>query len=309
MSAALIRTPANGAQTRHDGSMKALLHEARLMLVALQFLTRVPVPAWVGFEPEWLQGCMRYFPLIGALVGGAGALVLAVAAYWWPPMVAVVLSIAFTVWLTGGFHEDGLADTCDALGGTVSRERALIIMKDSRIGSYGALGLILTLSLKAAVLSSLATPLFNELGSAESSHVHQVLLAWTMMGLIWCHAASRLVPVCLTRVLAYAGDLDHAKAKPLAMQVSRVNVIAAVLVTALIALAMCAWWGFTAWPVGTLLLALMKSAALMLFGAAVCARWFSKRLGGFTGDTLGASQQITEVLGLLAWLAVVHPVA
>lgn len=289
--------------------MKALLHELRLMLIALQFLTRVPVPAWVGFEPSWLQGCMRYFPLIGALVGLAGALVLAATAFWWPPAVAVVLSMAFTVWLTGGFHEDGLADTCDGLGGAVSRERALTIMKDSRIGSYGALGLILMLLLKAAVLASLATPLFNELDSAESSHVRQVLLAWTMMAMIWCHAASRLVPVCLTRVLPYAGDLDHAKAKPLAMQVSWANVIAAVLVTSLIAGAMVFWWGYTAWPVGTLLSALLKSSLVMLLGAAVCARWFSKRLGGFTGDTLGASQQITEVMGLLAWLAVVHPVA
>jgi adenosylcobinamide-GDP ribazoletransferase len=243
------------------------------------------------------------------LVGVAGALVLAASAFWWPPVVAVVLSMAFTVWLTGGFHEDGLADTCDGLGGAVSRERALIIMKDSRIGSYGALGLILMLLLKACVLASLATPLFNELGSAESSHVHQVLLAWTMMAMIWCHTASRLVPVCLTRVLPYAGDLDHAKAKPLAMQVSWANVGATLLVTGLIALVMTVWWGYTAWPVGTLQSALTKSTLAMLLGGAVCARWFSKRLGGFTGDTLGASQQISEVMGLMAWLAVVHPVA
>lgn len=288
--------------------MTALMHELRLVLIALQFLTRVPVPAWVGFEPAWLQACMRYFPLIGAFIGLCGALVLAATAFWWPPLVAVVLSMAFTVWLTGGFHEDGLADTCDGLGGAVSRERALTIMKDSRIGSYGALGLVLMLMLKAAVLSSLATPLFNELDSAESSHVRQVLLAWTMAAMIWCHVASRLVPVCLTRVLPYAGDLDHAKAKPLAMQVSWLNVSAAVLLTGLVALGMVCWWGFTALPVGTLLSALLKSTVAMILGAAVCARWFKRRLGGFTGDTLGASQQITEVMGLLAWLAVVHPV-
>ncbi|WP_200883525.1 adenosylcobinamide-GDP ribazoletransferase [Aquabacterium sp. NJ1] len=289
--------------------MKALLHEIRLSLIALQFLTRVPVPGWVGFEPTWLQGCLRYFPLIGALVGLAGALVLAATAFWWPPAVAVVLSMAFTVWLTGGFHEDGLADTCDGLGGAVSRERALTIMKDSRLGSYGALGLILMLLLKAAVLASLATPLFNELDSAESSHVRQVLLAWTMMAMIWCHAASRLVPVCLIRFLPYAGDLDHAKAKPLAMQVSWPNLLAAVVVTGAVAGLMWLWFSFTGWPEGTLLAAMLKSTLAMVLGAVVCARWFHKRLGGFTGDTLGASQQITEVLGLMAWLAVVHPVA
>jgi adenosylcobinamide-GDP ribazoletransferase len=289
--------------------MKALIHEVRLLLVALQFLTRVPVPAWVGFEPLWLQSCLRYFPLVGALVGLAGALVLAATAAWWPPSVAVVLSMAFTVWLTGGFHEDGLADTCDALGGTVSRERALEIMKDSRIGSYGTLGLVLMLGLKAAVLVSLATPLFTELNSAESSHVHQVLLAWTMMALIWCHAASRLVPVWLIRLLPYGGDAAHAKAKPLAMQVSTSGAVLATFMTALVAVVMWLWLAWTGWPTGTLLTALGQSALAMVVGMAVCGHWFKRRLGGFTGDTLGASQQITEVLGLLAWLAVVHPVA
>jgi adenosylcobinamide-GDP ribazoletransferase len=221
----------------------------------------------------------------------------------------VVLSMAFTVWLTGGFHEDGLADTCDALGGTVSRERALEIMKDSRIGSYGTLGLVLMLGLKAAVLVSLATPLFTELNSAESSHVHQVLLAWTMMALIWCHAASRLVPVWLIRLLPYGGDAAHAKAKPLAMQVSTSGAVLATFMTALVAVVMWLWLAWTGWPTGTLLTALGQSALAMVVGMAVCGHWFKRRLGGFTGDTLGASQQITEVLGLLAWLAVVHPVA
>jgi len=288
--------------------MKALAHELRLLLIALQFLTRVPVPAWVGFEPLWLQSCLRYFPVVGALVGMAGALVLAATAAWWPPAVAVVLSMAFTVWLTGGFHEDGLADTCDALGGTVSRERALEIMKDSRIGSYGALALILMLGLKGAVLAALATPLFNELGSAEASHVHQVLLAWTMMALVWCHAASRLVPVVLIRCLPYGGDMAHAKAKPLAMQVSTTGVLLAAFNTALVAGLMWLWLAWTGWPTGTLLTALWQSTLAMALGALVCGRWFKRRLQGFTGDTLGASQQITEVMGLLAWLAVVHPV-
>lgn len=289
--------------------MKALLHEIRLCLIALQFLTRVPVPAWVGFEAGWLQACMRYFPLIGGLVGLAGALVMVAAAAWWPPAVAVVLSMAFTVWLTGGFHEDGWADTCDGLGGSVSRERALTIMKDSRIGAYGSLGLILMLGLKATVLASLATPLVNELNDAASSQIRQVLLAWTMMALIWCHAASRLVPVWLTRFLPYAGDVDHAKAKPLAMQVSWSVAGMATLATALVALLMSLWLGYTAWPVGTLWRAMAYSGVAMCLGALFCAHWFKRRLGGFTGDTLGASQQITEVMGLMAWLLVVHPVA
>lgn len=287
----------------------ALRHELRIFFTALQFLTRLPVPAWVGWQPQWLQSALRHFPLVGAVVGAWGALVLAGAALWWPPAVAVVLSMAATVWLTGAFHEDGWADSCDALGGHVSRERALAIMKDSRIGAYGAIGLVLMLGLKAAVLVSLLTPRLQELGSAETSHVRQVLLAWTMMALVWCHTLSRLVPVLLIRLLPYAGDADHAKAKPLAMQASGGQLLAAAGLTALVAVLMWCWLAQAGWPTGTLLQAIGHTLLATAIGTALCLRTLRRRLGGFTGDTLGASQQLCEVLALLAWLSVVHPVA
>src|SRR5690606_30226065 len=87
--------------TRRGRMRRWLAREIRLLLIALQFLTRVSIPAWVGYEPAWLQTCARYYPVVGALIGLCGALVLAAAASWWPPAVAVVLSMAFTVWLTG----------------------------------------------------------------------------------------------------------------------------------------------------------------------------------------------------------------
>ena len=273
--------------------MNAILHEARLLLTAVQFLTRVPIPRWVGYQPEWLQGCLRYFPVVGSLIGLAGALALALAAAWWPPAVAVVLSMACTVWLTGSFHEDGWADTCDALGGTVSRERALEIMKDSRIGTYGSVGLILMLGLKAVVLVSLSTPLWPDMVSA-------------MMALIWCHTASRLVPVWLIRLMPYGGDAAHAKAKPLAMQVTNTGVIIATLLTLLLAAALWGALAYSGRPTAALVSDVLQSLVVMAVGAAFCAHWFMRRLGGFTGDTLGASQQITEVLGLLTWLMATH---
>ncbi len=288
--------------------LRGLILELRLFFTALQFFTRVPIPAWVGFEPIWLQACVRYFPLVGALVGAFGALVLAAASLWWPPAVAVALSLASTVWLTGGFHEDGWADTCDGLGGAVSRARALEIMKDSRLGAYGGLGLVLMLGLKASVLTALLSPLLSEMSDAASSRVHQVLLAWTVMGLFWAHTLSRLVPVLLTALLPYGGDPDHAKAKPLALAASQVSVLMAVVVTVLVAGGLIAWLGVIGWPVPTLLRCLMWSSLAALVVTAWCARWFQRRLGGFTGDTLGASQQLAEVACLLAWLAVVHPV-
>ena len=104
-----------------------LVHELRLFFVALQFFTRVPVPRWVGFEPDWQNQCARHFALIGVFVGVVAAVVLWAASWLLPLPVAVLLSIAATMLLTGGFHEDGWADTCDGLGGAVSRERALEI--------------------------------------------------------------------------------------------------------------------------------------------------------------------------------------
>ena len=287
---------------------RALVHELRLFWLALQFLTRVPVPAWVGWQPEWMPASMRHFPLVGALVGLFGAALLALASAWWPPSVAVGLSMAATIWLTGGFHEDGWADTCDGLGGAVSREKALLIMKDSRLGTYGALGLILLLGLKATVLVELLTPGLHELDSARTSQIHQVLLLWTSMGLIWAHALSRLVPVLLTRLLPYAGDVEHAKAKPLALAVATPHVWATAANTGVVAAAMGLFFVLDGWPLRTLLTALswgLLGAALVL---AFCLAWLKRRLGGFTGDTLGASQQLAELAILLAWLQVVHPV-
>ena len=137
-----------------------LHHELRLFLVAVQFFTRVPVPAWVGFSPVWLQASARHFPGVGLCVGMLGAAVLAGASGLTSPAVAVVLSMMATVVLTGAFHEDGLADTCDALGGHVSRARALEIMKDSRIGAFGAMALVLGLVSKIALLAVVGGAIF-----------------------------------------------------------------------------------------------------------------------------------------------------
>lgn len=256
-------------------------HELRLLGVALQFLTRVPVRI-ANFDPDWLHDSARHFPLVGVLVGLVGASVLWTATLLWPVPVAVLLSMAATLWLTGGFHEDGLADTCDGLGGAVSRDRALAIMKDSRLGSYGALGLLLTLGLKAAALSALAG--------------HAIELA--AASLVLAHAASRACAVALLSALPYGGDAQHAKARPMAQPTGRVAFVVAATWVMLLAAA-----ASVALPVQFCLVRL--SAALL--GSAVvtfvCAVWFLRRLGGYTGDALGATQQWTELAIYLALLA------
>jgi adenosylcobinamide-GDP ribazoletransferase len=262
------------------GLVTRALHELRLACVALQFLTRVPVPRWVGFDPAWLQACLRHFPLVGAAVGAWAATVLWAALALWPPAVAAALSVLATVWLTGAFHEDGLADTCDGLGGAVSRARALEIMKDSRIGSYGAVGLVLALVLKVAVVAALAD------GGAAAAAA----------ALVWGHAASRAAPVLLVWRLPYAGDPEHAKAKPLATQIGGEGVTVALAWLGMLAVALPGPWPALRAP-------LALSAVAGLLATLWCARWLRRRLGGFTGDTLGATQQIVELAILLAWLA------
>ncbi len=263
--------------------MSFLLHELRLFFIALQFFSRCPTPGWVGFEPVWLQQCARHFPAVGFFIGSFAGLVLWLALWIWPPTVAVGLSMAASVWLTGGFHEDGWADTCDGLGGSVSRERALTIMKDSRIGSYGSLGLILMLGLKAAALLALA----------EAKPELAVLLT------IWAHTASRAAPVWLMHSLSYAGDAEHAKAKPLATQADGATLAVAFawVLLAAIGLVLCLP---ALLPV--LLLAILGAAGLTLYMQA----WLDRRLGGYTGDNLGATQQVVELGILLCVLALLN---
>lgn len=254
-------------------------HELRLFLIALQFLTRVPVPSWVGWKDEWLHASARHFPGVGLVVGSVGAFTLWAGAHLWPALVAVLLSMAATVWMTGAFHEDGLADTCDGLGGAVDRERALAIMKDSRLGTYGALGLVLVLALKAAALHGLAT---------------RDLLA-TLAVLPLAHALSRTATVVLLRLLPYGGDAEHAKAKPLAQRVDGLGLLVA-LAWALIA----ALGSLLFLPPGAVLAAAVAASAVTLW----MARWLQRRLGGTTGDALGATQQFSELAVYLAVLAV-----
>ena len=271
-------------------------HELRLFFIALQFLTRIPVPAWVGFDAAWLNQSVRHFPLAGACVGLFGALVFALGLALFPPVVAVLLSMIATVWLTGAFHEDGLADTCDGLGAAVSRERSLEIMKDSRIGTYGVCGLVLVLGVKAAALIELA-------------QLHPVLAC---LALVWGHAASRTAPVWLMWATPYAGDTEQARAKPLAAQVRGSDVVVALLWTGLLTVAVwlvAAWFDLRVDEVDLIAWGLIAASIGIAVTTLLAARWLRKRLGGFTGDTLGAVQQVTELVSLLAWLAVAHALA
>ncbi|HEX5686851.1 MAG TPA: adenosylcobinamide-GDP ribazoletransferase [Ideonella sp.] len=266
--------PIGAAATVRD----QLQHQLRLVFVALQFLTRMPAPRWVGYQPDWLNQSARHFTLVGGLVGAFGALVLAGAAWGWPPMVAALIALAASLALTGAFHEDGLADSFDALGGAVSRERALQIMKDSRIGSYGAAALVLALAGRAVLWAELIA---RDTGLAVAALV--LSAAW-----------GRSAAVLLMAWLPYAGDAEHAKAKPLAQSVGRIE-LGWTLAWSLVAATLASM----ALPAGRLAAALAATVLMVV----VMQRWLTRRLGGYTGDTLGATEQLTELAVLLVLVA------
>jgi adenosylcobinamide-GDP ribazoletransferase len=247
-----------------------LLAELRLLLVAVQYFTRVPMPSWVGHSAERLNGTARYFTAVGLLVGGIGALVLWATSLVLPGVLPVILSTAATVFLTGAFHEDGLADTFDGLGGGATRERALEIMKDSRIGTFGVAALVLTLMIKIAALSALP-------------------VMFAVVVLIAGHAFSRACAVTLLFAGSHVSKPELSRARAVAQPMGRGEFIFA----ALVGIAPLYWCGIHA--VAGLLCASIVSYVL--------ARWFMRRLGGFTGDTLGATQQLTEITFYLAVLA------
>ena len=246
---------------------KVANNQWRYFLTAIMFFTRIPVH-FEHFDEADLNKSTRFFPLVGILVGAVGALVFWLSNRLLPLEVSVLLSMAATISLTGAFHEDGLADAVDGLGGGWTREQVLTIMVDSRIGSYGAVGLLLTLLTKYQALS------------------YQMAI-FIPISMIAGHALSRLCAVLVMFTQSYVKA--EGKSKPLATQL---NVAELIIATSF----------------GLLPLVFLETKFLAaLLPVAVVWLWFSAkiktRIGGYTGDCLGAMQQLTEVafyVGLLA---------
>ena len=259
--------------------LTAIVHQCRLFFIALQFFTRLPIPRWVGFEPAWLQHASRYFPLVGVVVAAISGAVYLLASWLLPPAVAVLLAVAAGIYLTGAFHEDGFADMCDGFGGGLTRERVLEIMKDSRIGAYGAIGIVCLLAVKCVALAALP----------PSTVVAALFIA---------HPLSRLAAVSLIRFMNYARD--EGKAKPLAQEMRTGEFLIAALCGLLPAI-VCGALGIVEW----------SALAFAVVAAAGAAWWLGRkcqrRLQGYTGDCLGAVQQVAEVAVYLAILSSFQP--
>lgn len=247
--------------------MTLVANQWRYFLTAVMFFTRVPVH-FSQFDEADLNKSTRFFPLIGILVGTVGAAVFWVCDLLLPLEIAILLSMAATILLTGAFHEDGLADAVDGLGGGWSREQVLTIMVDSRIGSYGAIGLVLVLLSKYQALSYQAVALIPA-------------------SLIAGHALSRLCAVLVMFTQSYVKA--EGKSKPLATQLNITELLIATF--------------FGLLPMAFLELKYLGA----LVPVALVWLWFSAkikaRIGGYTGDCLGAMQQLTEVAFYVSLLA------
>jgi adenosylcobinamide-GDP ribazoletransferase len=258
-----------------------MLRQLRLFLTAVQFFTRLPVPGWIGHSAQQLEQAARYLPLVGILAGVIAAAVLYLSAQVLPLSLAVGLSMVAGILVTGAFHEDGLSDFADGFGGGHTKEKMLAIMKDSRVGAYGAIALVLVLLLKYQALIELV-------GN------HSLLFA--AAALVAAHAFSRLMAASIMLTQRYVREDDSARARS-AAQLDRTS-FAVALLTGIAALGLL-------YVAGANTATVFSAAIAALLVRAYLAWRLQRRLGGYTGDCLGAVQQLTEIafyLGLLAAL-------
>lgn len=248
------------------------------LVSAVRFLTVLPVPhAADAPQPDWLARAIRYFPLVGAGIGIVSALVWLIAGDWWSPTIAALLAVAASIAISGALHEDGLADTADSFGGGWSIEKRLAIMKDSRIGTYGALALGIGVALRVAALAALPP--------------------WTgAAALVAAHALARATPGFVLNRLRYAGDTAAMKVHYADVPVRPDEVRFVLLVAALSALPL-------------LIVSIPAAVTGLVLGAALAsllAKQSRRLLGGYTGDVLGAIEQVFEIGFLLGVAAIIR---
>ena len=249
--------------------------ELRIFFTALMFYTRIPCPGWVDHSEDYLNKATRYFPLIGWLIGLTMALVIYGSLFILPISVSVILALAASVLMTGAFHEDGFGDVCDGFGGGWTKSQILEIMKDSRVGTYSVVGFILLFALKMAALISLLE--LNQWFALKSLVLAHVLSRWSSLTIVYTHSYSR--------------EDASSKIKPIAKELTFKNqLIGSVWVLPALVL-FNSWW--------------IVAVFVPVYGMKVyLAAYFQKWIDGYTGDCLGATQQINEVITLIYCLGV-----
>lgn len=249
-----------------------------LWLLALSFFTRIPVRIRTEINDDMLHQSSRYFALVGALIGVVLASFFYLFQWFFPAEITVILIMALNLLLTGAFHEDGWADTWDGFGGGWQVSQKLAIMKDSRLGTYGAAALILALLLKYQSLITLAPNLL-------------VIISV----LVIANTFSRANATSLILSLAYVSDDATSKAKPIVKQLSLINVAVLLLTCIIISFIVI---GFTA----ITLLHLLIVFSVLVVVRQLLIYWFQQQLKGYTGDCLGAAQIVSELVIYLTFI-------
>jgi adenosylcobinamide-GDP ribazoletransferase len=280
MSKAVNDTTAAKATSPNElGNSRMLGTEVNIFFTALMFYTRIPCPRWVTHDADYLNKATRYFPFIGWIVGAISFGVFYAAQFFLGASIATSLGMAAAIFTTGAFHEDGFGDVCDGFGGGWTKEKILTIMKDSRIGAYGAIGLCMLLLLKFTAFTQLA-----------SAGLHW---QWLLLVYIMIHALARLTAISISFIIPYVRDDETSKAKPIAKSFSW-KVVTGVLFFGLLPLAILIsqHWMYV-WV-------LLPMIALIFFAS----RYFKKWLDGYTGDCLGAAEQLAELIIPLTLLVI-----
>ncbi|OGS69387.1 MAG: adenosylcobinamide-GDP ribazoletransferase [Flavobacteria bacterium RIFCSPLOWO2_12_FULL_31_7] len=257
--------------------------QLNIFFTALMFYTRIPCPKNITHDPTYLNKATRYFPLIGYIVGGIGALVFFVAYKLFDSdALAILFSLVANILTTGAFHEDGFADVCDGFGGGWTKEKILKIMKDSAIGAYGAIGLVLLFAVKFYAIKEVIDTDWND----------TLILTGCLITFILVHALSRLTAISIIFTTDYVREDELSKSKPIAKQ----NTWKEILGAFVFGLAPIVFIMFSNWKYVLILIPLI---VLRFFAI----RYFKKWIGGYTGDCLGAVQQIAELVIYLSIIA------
>ena len=250
--------------------------QIRIFFTALMFYSRIPCPKWVDHSEDYLNKATRYFPLIGWIVAVFAGLFYLGFYELQLPLVGLFISMIASIWITGAFHEDGFADVCDGFGGGWTKEKILKIMKDSQVGAYGAIGIMLMLGLKFLLL-------FQIMGQ-------QLFDVWFIIKVLLAgHAISRFTAATFIFTHEYSRDDASSKVKPVSKAVRANELVVAGILGFLPLLLFWDWRVF--------LLFVPVYFAKWLLG-----RYFQKWIDGYTGDCLGATQQVTEVVFYLSFL-------
>ena len=244
------------------------------------FYTRIPCPKNINHDPDYLNKATRYFPFIGWIVGSISFLTFYLSSLFLSTETAVLLAIIASILTTGAFHEDGFADVCDGFGGGWTKEKILLIMKDSAIGAYGAIGLVLLFLLK-----------FKLLAESVSLFTNNIFLIFLLF--ISAHSLSRLAAISIIFTHEYSRDDATSKSKPIAQKHSWKEITGSFFF-GLIPLLVISYFQYK------FLLAIIPVFIMRYF----LARYFQKWIDGYTGDCLGATQQICEVIYYLSILLI-----